>query len=183
MSSEPRFQLKTERLLLCATQPEDAYRAFEILSNWQVARMLRLVSYPIDAEANIAWFANHQAEWLAGTAYRFSIILDSRMIGMIDIDNVDEHSGVLGYWLDESCWGQGFAKEAAFAVVNVAFHDLGLELLRAGHAADNSASAKILTSLGFAHVDDVLVPSLSRKTEIEQRRYQMKRSTSAVALI
>jgi RimJ/RimL family protein N-acetyltransferase len=176
MSPQSTLQLKTERLLLRATRPEDADCAFEILSNWHVSRMLRLVSYPIDAKANSNWFANHSAEWLAGTAYRFSIVLDSRMVGVIDIDSVDGHSAVLGYWLDESCWGKGFAKEAAIAIVSFAFRDLGLELLCAGHAADNLASGKVLTSLGFVHVDDVIVPSLSRRAQIGHRRYQLKRT-------
>ena len=167
-------QLRTARLLLRPTQPQDAERALAILTNWNVARNLRLVPYPIDGKANEAWFAGHGAQWVEGSAYRFAIIFDDTVIGFTDIDEICDGSGSLGYWLDEKYWGQGFAKEAAFELIRLGFEDLELRQLRSGHASDNVASGKILAALGFKYLETATIPSLSRKIDIEQRRYLLQ---------
>ena len=88
------------------------------------------------------------------------------MIGVIDIDE-----GSLGYWLDRSEWGRGYAYEAACAVVRFAREDAGLRKLTAGHSYDNPASGRILRKLGFRFVDAVPRFSRSRGEAIIQRRY------------
>lgn len=168
-------QIHTDRLLLRPSTTEDAQRGFEILSDWEVSKMLRMVSYPIDQEGNAAWFAGHESEWAEGTAYRFAVILQNRMIGLIDIDEIDDGGGSLGYWFERECWGRGLAREAAFAIKRFAFESINLQNLRSGHAADNEGSGKILTALGFQHVGNKMIPSRSRKSEIEQCRYLLSR--------
>ncbi len=172
------FQIETARLLLRATRAEDASRAFEIQSKWQVAKMLRMASYPPAQEEIEEWFAGHREEWLAGTAYRFAVTLDKRMIGIIDIDEIDESQGDLGYWLDEPYWGQGFAKEAGIPMLAFAFQELNLKRLQSGHASDNPASGKVLKSLGFRHVEDLIIPSRSRGSDIVQQRYVLENNAS-----
>jgi RimJ/RimL family protein N-acetyltransferase len=156
----PTHQIRTPRLMLRATRANDATRALEIQSNWNVTKNLRLASYPPDPQTTTDWFAEHHHEWVAGTAYRFAITFNNQMIGVIDIDEIGNGSGSLGYWLDENYWGQGFAKEAAQAVVNFAFEELGLDSLCSGHAVDNPASGNVLRALGFVHVIDTALPSL-----------------------
>lgn len=134
-----------------------------------------MASYPADPQTVSDWFGEHQNEWLAGTAYRFSITLMEQMIGVIDIDGIRDSTGSLGYWLDEPYWGRGFAKEAAHAMVSFAFEELELNSLHSGHAADNHASGNVLKAVGFVHIGDATITSRSRKTEITQRRYFLAR--------
>jgi RimJ/RimL family protein N-acetyltransferase len=54
----------------------------------------------------------------------------------------------LGYWIARPYWGQGFAAEAARAVVNIA-KALGHEKLVSGHFTDNPASGRVLRKIGF----------------------------------
>jgi len=124
-----------------------------------------------------AWFATHEAEWRAGTAYRFAIEHRESVIGIIDIDDVSEGEGELGYWLDEAAWSQGFGTEAARAILGFGFHDVGLASIRASHAADNLNSGRILARLGFVHIRDVTIESLSRGTRIVSRRYRLGRES------
>jgi [ribosomal protein S5]-alanine N-acetyltransferase len=126
---------------LATSTAADAQRAFEIQSDWAVTRMLRMASFPPDRTEIEAWFADHPRERTAGEAYRFAVTLDGRMIGLVDIDEIADGEGELGYWFEQAAWGQGFASEAASAVVRFAFTDVGLLSLRSGHAADNAASA------------------------------------------
>jgi RimJ/RimL family protein N-acetyltransferase len=153
----------------------DAARAFEIQSNWNVTRNLRMAGFPPDRAELAGWFARHEEEWLDGTAYRFAVLERDRMIGLVDIDEISGGKGDLGYWFDEPCWGKGYAFEAARAVVDFAFAKIGLTALSSGHAADNIASGRVLTKLGFRHVGDTAVPSRARGVDIVQRRYRLER--------
>lgn len=63
----------------------------------------------------------------------------------------------LSFQLCRDAWGQGFAGEAAGAVIAwVANH--GIPALIAGHHPDNTASARALQRLGFRYTHDELYP-------------------------
>jgi RimJ/RimL family protein N-acetyltransferase len=161
----------TERLTLRSARASDAGRFIEILSNWNVVRMLRLVPHPYTRAHAEDWIASHAIERAAGTAFRFVVERDERMIGTCDIDEIADGAGDLGYWLDEAAWGQGIATEAARAVMAFAMKEPGLERLTSGHAADNPASGRVLTKLGFRKIGETRVWSNPRVGEIEQWRY------------
>jgi ribosomal-protein-alanine N-acetyltransferase len=163
------YRLHTPRLTLRPTDAVDTPRICEIQSNWNVTRMLRLASYPPDAEAIRDWVFGHRSEWERGVAYRFGVLLDGYFVGCTDIDEIAGGGGDLGYWLDEAFWGRGLANEAASAVLRFGVDILKLEWLRSGHAADNPASGKVLTKLGFRWTDDVTKWSRSRQREIVHR--------------
>ena len=167
--------LKTPRLTLRRFLASDAERVTEITSNWNVARMLRLAPYPQTVEDKRAWLISHEAEWLAGDAHRFAIIENGVLIGCADVDERASGRNEIGYWLDERCWGRGFATEAATAVRDFAFGTLGLSRLTSGHASDNPSSGHVLEKLGFVWTDDTTVWSLPRRAEIVQRRYALER--------
>jgi RimJ/RimL family protein N-acetyltransferase len=97
--------------------------------------------------------------------------LQGRLIGVVDIDEIGRGEGELGYWFERASWGQGYASEAAQAVLRFAICDVGLSRLRSGHALDNTASEKVLLKLGFRPVGTVRTTSRSRGEEISQRRY------------
>jgi len=167
--------LRTERLVLRATEAEDWRRAVEIQSDWNVTRNLRMAAFPPDAEETRAWFASHAEEWRNGTAYRFAIVFDGRPIGVTDIDGIGAGEGSLGYWLEEPAWGKGYASEAARGLVAFAFTQVGLTALRSGHVVDNEASGRVLTRLGFVSLGEGTTWSRSRRSEIRHRRYRLER--------
>jgi RimJ/RimL family protein N-acetyltransferase len=170
--------LPTARLLLRPSDAGDAYRAFEIRSDPTVSRMLSLARFPPDRDETADWFADHPREWAEGLAFRFAIEQEGRMIGLVDLDDVsvDGQEAEIGIWLERAAWGQGFAGEAARAILDWAFGPLGLARVRAGHAGDNVGSARLIASLGFRHVGDVTAPSRSRGELVLQRRYVLHRS-------
>ncbi|MGG6894282.1 GNAT family N-acetyltransferase [Rhizobium sp. BR 315] len=100
--SIPRSHIQTARLLLRPTSETDANRAVEIQSDWNVARMLSNATYPPDLKDIADWFSSHGREWDEGTAYRFAIEREGRMIGIVDVDCIVGSEGSLGYfgWKD-----------------------------------------------------------------------------------
>jgi len=173
MSPNRSIRVPTEHLVLRPTVPDDVGRALEIRSDPEVARNLASATTPPDTRKMTDWFAGHAEEWLQGTAYRFAITLDARLIGVCDIFGVAEGEAEIGYWLDRAVWGRGFGLEAAGRLVRFGMEDLGLTSLLAGCADDNAASAAILARLGFARLADVQIFSTSRQEEITQRRFRL----------
>ncbi len=175
MAPSRDIDLVTSRLVLRPTQPSDAGRYFEIQSNWNVTRMLRLAPWPASLAAMEAWLAEHQGEWAEGSAFRFAILGEGRVVGSADLDEIEAGVGDLGYWLDEAVWGQGLAREAAGALVEFGFSALGLRAITAGHAADNPASGRVLQSLGFRWAADGEKPSRPRGGIIPYRFLRLER--------
>jgi RimJ/RimL family protein N-acetyltransferase len=173
------LQLVTDRLVLRPTRVSDADRAVEIQSDWEVTRMLRMATFPPDPNELRRWFADHEREWRSGLAYRFAVECRGQLIGFVDIDEISAKEGELGYWFEKSSWGHGYASEAAQAVVNFAFREVGLSRLWSGHAADNQASGNVLRKLGFQHYDTIRIASLSRNGEIVHQRYRLASSLGA----
>lgn len=138
--------------------------------------MLRLAPYPYALSDAQAWIASHAVEREAGTAHRFVVERDGRIIGTCDVDEIADATGDLGYWLDEAEWGRGFATEAARAIMAFGFGQLALTRLTSGHAADNLNSGRILTKLGFAPAGHTRMWSNPRDAEIDQMKYELRRT-------
>lgn len=164
-------------MLLRPSHAGDGQRAFEIRSDPAVSKMLSLARFPPALDETADWFADHAREWAEGLAFRFAIERQDRMIGLVDLDDVsvDGQEAEIGVWLEQRAWGCGYATEAVRAVVDWAFGPLGLTRIRAGHAADNAGSARMVATFGFRHVGDVAAPSRSRGEDVLQRRYVLHR--------
>lgn len=55
----------------------------------------------------------------------------------------------IGYYLRPEFWGQGYAVEAAAAIVEFAFETLNLEILHAETHPENAPSQQVLQKIGF----------------------------------
>lgn len=172
-STIPRSTLDTPRLRLRPTSPADAQRAFEIQTDWDVTRMLSHASFPPSLPAVRSWFSIHETEWAEGTAYRFAIENDGHMIGIVDVDEISGSEGSLGYWLEKSSWGRGFAFEAAERLIRFVSEDIGLSWLTSGRADDNPASGHVLTKLGFINTGSKETFSNARGGNLLQQRYAL----------
>ena len=164
-------ELKGPRVSLRRFTWADAERVNEILSDWDVARMLRMAPYPPAIEDTSRWLGEHEGEWRSGNAYRFAVVTKSRVIGCADLDEILNGTGELGYWFDRAYWGNGFALEAAALVHEFAWQTLGLDRLVSGHALDNPASGRILERLGFVRTGDRPRWYRSRQAEVPHRHY------------
>ena len=65
----------------------------------------------------------------------------------------DNRLGILGYAVTREEQGNGYAREAAASVVQLAFNEMGLERLRATVLRDNAASRRVLERPGFTIKD------------------------------
>lgn len=78
----------------------------------------------------------------------------NELIGCCGLRPHGEMEYELGFHLRPKFWGQGYAEEAANAVMEYAFTVLGAEALFAGHNPKNIGSKKLLAKLGFSYTGD-----------------------------
>jgi ribosomal-protein-alanine N-acetyltransferase len=87
--------------------------------------------------------------------YRFAILDDGAMVGIINLSNIVRgalHSGNVGYFVDRSRNGRGLATEAVGAIVALAFGEAGLHRVEAGTLVDNIPSQRVLEKNGFERI-------------------------------
>ncbi|MDR2687161.1 MAG: GNAT family N-acetyltransferase [Oscillospiraceae bacterium] len=83
--------------------------------------------------------------------YWWGLELDGRLIGSVCVVNVDDNDrkGMLGYCLARAFWSKGYATEAAKAVLDYMFTEVGLNRIEASHAVSNAASGRVLEKAGL----------------------------------
>lgn len=67
----------------------------------------------------------------------------------ISVTNPDNKGGSIGYCLNGQFWGQGYATEAAKALLDLGFNQLGLHRIYALCDPENEASARVLERIGM----------------------------------
>ena len=139
--------LETERLILRPPQAEDAEGLATLINDRRIAENTARVPHPYtlaDAEDFIAD--------AAGSTERNSFLItltDGTLVGGCGIGAADSTMSDLGYWIGVPFWGQGYATEAARALVDHAFADMGYASLRACARVSNPASRRVLEKCGF----------------------------------
>ena len=138
--------LETERLVLRAPRLEDAKAVVALASDRRVAENTARIPHPYRMSDALEWITSVTAEEGKQT---FLITLAGAPIGACGIDLREASTPELGYWIGAPHWGQGYATEAARAVIDHAFTDLGHEALQAGARVSNPASRRVLEKCGF----------------------------------
>jgi [ribosomal protein S5]-alanine N-acetyltransferase len=91
-------------------------------------------------------------DWTAGTTYCFTIAdpTTDRLIGRIGIRKTARADvWNLGFWTHPEDQGQGYMTEAATAVIEFGFEDLGATKIEASYALWNKASKRTLEKVGM----------------------------------
>jgi hypoxanthine-DNA glycosylase len=148
----PQPTLETGRLLLRPFAPDDAPAVQRLVSDFEIARGAAGIPHPYPEGGAAAWIAPQGEAWRKGEAAVFAICRkeSGERLGAIGLRLEAEHGRAeLGYWIGRPYWRQGYATEAARAVVAFGFDTLGLHRIFAGVFSRNAASAAVLTQCGF----------------------------------
>jgi RimJ/RimL family protein N-acetyltransferase len=138
--------LETERLMLRRPTLADV-KAIALLANdRRIAENTRRLPHPYLQEHAVE-FVRAMADDKRETV--FLIETNHAPIGMVGIDWRQQETPELGYWLGVDHWGQGFATEAARAVIDFTFEEFDVEHLISGARVANPSSRNILEKCGF----------------------------------
>jgi ribosomal-protein-alanine N-acetyltransferase len=148
----PTPELHTARLLLRPFNDADAEPLYVLHSS---AHVLRYWDAPPWSERGRAGRFIAACRQMAedGTGARVAIdrVSDAAFLGWCGLTrwNPDYRSASIGYCLDDAVWGNGYATEAAGALLQWAFDTLDLNRVQAEADTRNAASARVLEKLGF----------------------------------
>jgi RimJ/RimL family protein N-acetyltransferase len=161
--------IETERLRLRAPAPGDAARITELVSDFDIPRMTTRMPWPYGLSDAEGFLDRHERGDL-GEERVFAI--DHPAEGLIGVIGVHQEGRFpeLGYWLGKPYWGQGFATEAAKAVLKWTRDDWGRKLVMAGHFADNPASGSVLIKCGFLYTGEVRLKHSVARGELTPTR-------------
>jgi RimJ/RimL family protein N-acetyltransferase len=138
--------LETERLTLRRPTLADVKAIARLANDRRIAENARRLPHPYlpdDAVTFVRAIANDKRETV------FLIENNHAPIGMVGVDWRAPEAPELGYWLGVEHWGQGFATEAARAVIDFTFEEFEVEQLISGARVANPTSRNILEKCGF----------------------------------
>ena len=155
MNTIANYFLKSERLGFRFWSAEDIDLAMGL---WGDADVTKLIGGPfseMQVQERLSQEIARQAEH--SVQYWPIFLLDScEHVGCCGLRPYDLTQSIyeIGFHIRKAFWGQGYAPEAARAVIDYAFDKLGAKGLFAGHNPANEASGKLLGNLGFQYTHD-----------------------------
>ena len=159
---------RTDRLLLRPGWAEDAPELARAIADEQIVRNLATAPWPYALKDAEAFLASPRDPVMPSFLITERTAGAPRIVGSCGLGRRPSGAVEMGYWIARPYWGQGFATEAARALIDIA-RTLKLPRLEASHFIDNPASGRVLEKLGF-------VP-----TGLSATRYSCARGGEAIA--
>jgi RimJ/RimL family protein N-acetyltransferase len=168
--------LETERLVLRAPRLADAEALATLINDRRIAENTATVPHPYtlaDAEKFIT-----SATEAADTASFLITARDGTLLGGCGVGSLRGDGSLrggppeIGYWIGVPFWGNGFATEAARAVIDHAFVALGHDAIRGGARVSNPASRRVMEKCGFqwTGVELIRIRAISSAAPIDRFR-------------
>ena len=142
------YEIRTERLLLRPMTEADAEAVWKWVSDERVAKYMIYPTYK-DKEKLHEWLRSIE-EFNGEYLFGYVRLSDGKLIGSGSI-GPDHKEGFwgFGYNLRYDCWGQGYATEAAKAMIEFAKDKFGITHFASSHAEPNIASGHVMEKCGL----------------------------------
>ncbi|MDP3460328.1 MAG: GNAT family N-acetyltransferase [Hyphomonas sp.] len=145
------IEIRTSRLLLRPVTPQDSGPFTQAVNDPRIYLMLASVPPEQTKAQTLAWIATHDRAREEDTGHFYAITMpEGGLCGIISATRAQaEDPFEIGYWLMPEYWGKGLCTEAGAGLIRWLESARRARVLVAGHFADNPASGRILTKLGF----------------------------------
>jgi [ribosomal protein S5]-alanine N-acetyltransferase len=145
------MELATERLLLREFVLDDFEAVHRYAADPEVTRFTDWG--PNDHQATLMFLNEVRASAASDPRSRYALAVVrpdlGELIGSIELQVGNDGHGMLGYVLARRSWGNGYATEAASALLRYGFEELGLQQISATCDPNNAASAAVLERIGM----------------------------------
>ena len=164
-------ELHTNNLIIKKPSEKHLNSLIKELNNWNISKWLIEVPYPYTVDDAKYWVKKTKQD-----EYIFNIYLKNKLIGGLSLANQRENSKwVLGYWIGEEYWGNGYAIEACENLISYFFSNTNNSIIYPSHMKDNIKSKKIIINLGFKLVSSGKKFSISRNEMVEDLNYELRK--------
>ena len=158
-SEADRYFLRTERLGFRSWSEADLELAMGL---WGDAEVSKLIGGPFSRHQVQERLSREIADLRSYGVQYWPIFLlsNGEHVGCCGLRpyQIDQRVYEIGVHIRSAYWGQGYAPEAARAVIEYAFDKVGATALFAGHNPANETSRRLLTRLGFHYTHDEFYP-------------------------
>jgi len=164
---------ETDRLLIRTWNPEaDAEQVFQIYRDPEVTRFLITKADSVEAALDLLHrWVTQASDWNDGSGlWAIAHKKTNEIVGTIiliqlrDADNLLTQDYEIGWHLKRSAWGNGYATEAANAILEYGFTTLKLPAIYGVAHPENNASLRVTQRLGMTPMGRT---SRYYKTELE----------------
>ena len=150
-------EIATARLILRPPTLDDAPAIQAVFAQWEVVRYLNAdnVPWPYPADGALTYLRDRVLPGLAsGESIHWTIrprVAPDQIVGMLTLRFGDGENR--GFWLDPAHRGHGYMLEAANAVTDLWFGELGQKVLRVTKAVANIPSRRISEQQGMRVIE------------------------------
>lgn len=146
------MELNTERLKLRELSQDDFQAIHKYAGDLEA---VKYTPFGPNTEEETQEFINRalkQQREQPRTDYPLGIVLkhEDKLIGACGIHDVTEVQASIGYILNRRYWGNGYATEAAKALIDHLFNELGVHRVYATCDPENHASINVLEKVGMS---------------------------------
>ena len=149
--------VQTRRLVLRPFLITDAPVVQRLAGDARVADTTYSIPHPYEDGVAEAWISTHAPAFEAMENVVFAVTLrdNQQLLGTmgLKIDEAQQH-GELGYWIGVPFWNNGYATEAAAAVIDYAFSGLGLQQITGWYLVRNPSSGQVMRKAGMHPVPE-----------------------------
>ena len=158
----------TNRLILRKIREEDYEDMYRYTVKEEVARYVTW-SVHKSIEDTKAICKIWASEYENGEKYHWAIVYNNRVIGNIEIVKIVDTTAFLGWQIDSAYWNKGIMTEAATAVRDYMFSQIGIEALEAEYMKENIGSGRVMQKIGMKEIPilESLSYQIRQKTEVD----------------
>lgn len=176
-------RIETERVLLRPFTLDDAADVFEYARDDAVTRYMSWPTHQSIADA-LDYLTQVLRRYGQNSPAPWGIVLRTshKLIGGAGFVTIDEKDfrAEIGYVLGQRYWGQGYATEAARAIIEFAVNDLGINRVEAMCEVANGASARVMEKAGMSYEGILRQYSLAKGTFRDMKIYSILKSEWAL---
>lgn len=167
--SEEEKTMRTDRLLLRLFQESDAKDVSVLCNNYNLYKNTLYLPYPYSIEDALSWIKNHRNNFDENKLFEFAVtdLFNGKLYGAIALSNNQNFkNGEIAYWVGEDFWGNGYATEAAKAMLEFAFTEKQYHKVFARCFDSNPASGRVIEKIGMRK------EGLLREHVMKENRYE-----------
>ena len=152
--------IETERLIIRRFVPEDANDVYEACNDFEMVKTTLGLPWLYTKEMAASWITKLSQREKEGTSYEYAICFKenpSIIIGCIALTDINPKArrAEMGYWVARKHWKKGVATEAAKAMLNYGFDELGLHSVIARYFDINPASGRVMEKCKMTYVGTI----------------------------
>jgi RimJ/RimL family protein N-acetyltransferase len=174
------FRLETRRLWLRWPRLGDAAAIIDQAGEKAVAGMTANIPHPYPPAAAAPFIFNARKGNAIGEHLSLAVTLKGRpseLIGMVGAHLSPSRRPFIGYWMGTGHWGNGFATEAAQALIDAVFTFTDAQDIDADARVINPSSRRVLEKCGFRHDGSGLKALSARGGLYPCDQFRLDRST------